>query len=67
MIVDETLVVGDVSRANPVVHVDNQARMPTANATRRLDVLGTRLRLRADHHKAETINVNAHRDHVGCQ
>ena len=49
---------------HPVVHRDDETGMHAADAARRLDVLGRRLRLPVDDHEAEAIDVDAHREHV---
>ena len=55
----ESLVVRDVSRSDPVVHGDDEARMLASDATRRLDVLGGCFGLPRADHEAQSVDVDA--------
>ena len=58
---------GQAINGRPLMVNEARPRELAADATRRLDVLGGRLRLADDRHQAEPRHVHAHGDHVGGQ
>ena len=67
MVVAERLVVRQVAGACPVVDREHEPGVLAADAAGRLDVLAGRLRLAGDDHRAESLDVDADRDHVRRQ
>src|SRR5690606_3629385 len=67
VVVTEALVMRTVARLVNVEERHNEARprIVSTHATRRLDVLGVRLRLAEYTHQPEPGDVEANRDHVG--
>ncbi len=64
MKVNKRLVVRSISGLRAVEHDADEAGVLAANPTRRLNVLGCRLRLPHNGHQSEAIDVNTHRNHV---